>query len=434
MTYMVFETLINLCQSIIVTAFLIKCLHSKRKDKERVNYIIGVLGTFIYLEISNYVVFFESVGIYAYMIFSLIFSFALLSGTAIEKIFYNILMLCGLVGASLLGGGIVSLFTQRDYLDVVAINTSRRYITVILVQIILILIFSVVIKFKNVQKDNDSKYMIVMTFIPAVSVIICCLIVYRADKSYEINVLYTYIAVIGVIIVNIISLILLKMEQKIYDQKLKQQIMISAYQQKEKDIETILDMQKQGSKQRHEFKNIIILMKELIHDGNYEYAEQILDRYVLEHSTTYSPEIVSNNIVINYLLNRKLNQCKDCGIDMSCYVLGNISGVDDMDMYILLENLCDNAIEASEKCDNPVIQLQILPEGKKLYIEIGNSTKENVLKNNPDMNTTKEDTGSHGFGLMNVRDIIEKYEGKFNYEQQGDNYLLCKAELNTICQ
>ena len=50
------------------------------------------------------------------------------------------------------------------------------------------------------------------------------------------------------------------------------------------------------------------------------------------------------------------------------------------------------------------------------------------------MNTTKEDTGSHGFGLMNVRDIIEKYEGKLNYEQQGDNYLLCKAELNTICQ
>ena len=105
-----------------------------------------------------------------------------------------------------------------------------------------------------------------------------------------------------------------------------------------------------------------------------------------------------------------------------------------MDMYILLENLCDNAIEASEKCDHPIIQLQIMPEGKKLYIEIGNSTKENVLKNNPDMNTTKEAINSHGFGLMNVRDIINKYDGKMEYDQQGDNYLMCKVELNSICQ
>ena len=44
--------------------------------------------------------------------------------------------------------------------------------------------------------------------------------------------------------------------------------MLSAYQQKEKDIESILDMQKQNSKQRHDIKNVLVLIRELINDNS----------------------------------------------------------------------------------------------------------------------------------------------------------------------
>ena len=67
---------------------------------------------------------------------------------------------------------------------------------------------------------------------------------------------------------------------------------------------------------------------------------------------------------------------------------------------------------------------------KKWIIDTAN----NVLKNNPDMNTTKKDKGMHGFGIMNIRDIIDKYNGTINYEQQGDNYLMCRCRLKKICQ
>ncbi len=85
--------------------------------------------------------------------------------------------------------------------------------------------------------------------------------VYRSDKSYETNVIYTFVAIIGVIIVNVISIFLLIMEQNVYEQKTRQQVMLSAYQQKEEDIESILDMHRQNSKQRHDFKNVILLIK-----------------------------------------------------------------------------------------------------------------------------------------------------------------------------
>lgn len=117
-----------------------------------------------------------------------------------------------------------------------------------------------------------------------------------------------------------------------------------------------------------------------------------------------------------------------------CYVLGDITGIDDMDLYILLENLCDNAIEAAAQSNNPTIKLQISEDNGNLCIYIGNTTSDNVLKNNPHMNTTKKDKNMHGFGIMNIRDIIDKYNGTINYEQQGDNYLMCRCTLEKVCQ
>lgn len=430
----IFENAINLFQSVVVTSFLMASLGCKDKYNKKCTGIIGIVITFIYLTVSNHILYFESVGIYIYMVYSLIFSFVVLGGTIIEKIFYNIMMICCLAGSSLLGGGLVSLVVKKDFLVIIEYGTVYRYAGAVLNQLLLIFFFIFLIKIKKLLIAKDNKYMFIMSMIPAISVIVCCFMVYRSDNSYEMNVIYTFIAMAGIIIINVISVFLLIMEQKLYEQKMRQQVMLGAYQQKEKDIESILDMQKQNSKQRHDIKNVLILIRELINDEQYAKATQMLDKYSTGQKNINLAEIISNNIVLNYLLNRKINQCHDSGIDMGCYVLGDITGVDDMDLYILLENLCDNAIEAAAQSNNPAIKLQISEDNGNLCIYIGNTTSGNVLRSNPDMNTTKKDKSMHGFGIMNIRDIIDKYNGTINYEQQGDNYLMCRCRLKKICQ
>lgn len=434
MTDIIFESFMNLFQSVVVTVFLIISLGCKDKYNKKCVSAAGILITFIYLTVSNYIAYFESVGIYVYMAYSLIFSFVVLGGSVIEKIFYNVMMICCLVGSALLGGGLISLVVKKDFLNAIPFGTISRYVSVILVQILLITFLVLIVKLKTVLKEKDNKYMFIMSMIPAISVVICCFMVYRSDKSYEQNVIYTFIAMAGIIIINVISIFLLIIEQKVYEQKTRQQVMLSAYQQKEKDIESILDMHRQNSKQRHDFKNVILLIKELIRDEQYNKATEMIDKYSEGYKNNNLTEIVSDNIVLNYLLNRKINQCREAGIDMACYILGNIAGVDDMDLYILLENLCDNAIEAAGQCEKPSIKLQIAEDNASMYIDIGNTTKGNVLNNNPHMNTTKKDKNMHGFGIMNIRDIIDKYNGTINYEQQGDNYLMCRCRLKKICQ
>lgn len=434
MTDIIFESFMNLFQSVVVTMFLIISLGCKDKYNKKCVSAAGILITFIYLTVSNYIAYFESVGIYVYMAYSLIFSFVVLGGSVIEKIFYNVMMICCLVGSALLGGGLISLVVKKDFLNAIPFGTISRYVSVILVQILLITFLVLIVKLKTVLKEKDNKYMFIMSMIPAISVVICCFMVYRSDKSYEQNVIYTFIAMAGIIIINVISIFLLIIEQKVYEQKTRQQVMLSAYQQKEKDIESILDMHRQNSKQRHDFKNVILLIKELIRDEQYNKATEMIDKYSEGYKNNNLTEIVSDNIVLNYLLNRKINQCREAGIDMACYILGNIAGVDDMDLYILLENLCDNAIEAAGQCEKPSIKLQIAEDNASMYIDIGNTTKGNVLNNNPHMNTTKKDKNMHGFGIMNIRDIIDKYNGNINYEQQGDNYLMCRCTLEKVCQ
>ena len=317
----IFENVINLFQSVVVTVFLMASLGCKDKYNKKCIGIIGIVTTFIYLTVSNHIAYFESVGIYIYMIYSLIFSFWVLGGTIIEKLFYNVMMIGCLAGSALLGVGLISLVVKKDFLNAIPFGTASRYVSGILVQLLLMLFLVFFIKLKKVLKEKDNKYMFTMSMIPAISVVICCFMIYRSDKSYEMNVIYTYVAVVGIVIVNVISILLFIMEQKLYEQKIRQQVMLSAYQQKEKDIESILDMQKQNSKQRHDIKNVLILIRELIQDEKYSKALEVLDKYSTGYKNINVTEIVSNNIVLNYLLNRKINECRDNGIDMGCYVL-----------------------------------------------------------------------------------------------------------------
>ena len=150
MTDIIFESFMNLFQSVVVTVFLIISLGCKDKYNKKCVSAAGILITFIYLTVSNYIAYFESVGIYVYMAYSLIFSFVVLGGSVIEKIFYNVMMICCLVGSALLGGGLISLVVKKDFLNAIPFGTISRYVSVILVQILLITFLVLIVKLKTV--------------------------------------------------------------------------------------------------------------------------------------------------------------------------------------------------------------------------------------------------------------------------------------------
>lgn len=83
---------------------------------------------------------------------------------------------------------------------------------------------------------------------------------------------------------------------------------------------------------------------------------------------------------------------------------------DPVDMSAIFCNMVENAIESCVKCKQRVIQLKIRKEKGYVFIKMKNSC-ESVHQVGERMLSTKEDTFYHGFGLRNMQDVAQKYQG-----------------------
>lgn len=428
--YEAVEVFVNIFQAFAITYYLIKCLGVKEGKNRKCAYIKGVIVTVLYLEIMNRIIFFESVGVLIYLVVSLAFSAVFLCGNVAQKIMYNVVMMVAIVCAAMLGAGIVGVIKGTDFLKVGQYGESSRYISLVLTQVILCIFFYMIIKFKTMNEHMDNRYMMVLSIVPVVSVIICCLIVYQENKSESIRALYTLIAVVGIITVNIINMVLMSIERKVYEHNTEEELLVEAYRQKEKDIQGIIELQERYSKYKHDEKNILSLISDLADKGEMQKIKNITQKYTGEQSVE-KEVICSSNVVLNYLLNRKILQCEELRIEKTCIVLGNVEeSIADIDMYVILENLIDNAMEASLKTDKPEIYVMICRTEDTLSFNIGNSVMNGIKEINTDTQTTKEDSRKHGYGLKNIKDVVDKYNGEISYEMRRPDYIMCRVELS----
>ncbi len=101
-----------------------------------------------------------------------------------------------------------------------------------------------------------------------------------------------------------------------------------------------------------------------------------------------------------------------------------------MDLCSLLGNVLDNAISASEKCDlnSRLVEVKITAIGSRVIILVKNSIPCSVLKCNPKLSSTKSTPEEHGFGVKTIKSIVEKYNGKVDFYEEGLTFI-CLAEL-----
>ena len=93
--------------------------------------------------------------------------------------------------------------------------------------------------------------------------------------------------------------------------------------------------------------------------------------------------------------------------------------VNEMDICIILGNLFDNAIEALQKCTSKrEFSFEMKEKSNMLFIKMKNFFNGEVLKDGPVFTSTKDNNIMHGFGLTNIKDVVEKTDGKIciNYD------------------
>lgn len=197
------------------------------------------------------------------------------------------------------------------------------------------------------------------------------------------------------------------------------------YQKKieEYDRHTILEMEsatEEIRKWRHEYQNQLLLLKSYVEEGRIPELEQTLNG-LLDNIPKIERLIHTGNQELDMILNHKMTEAKKKGIDFQAQIsVPENLPFDRKDLFSLLNNLLNNAIEASEKALEPYIQLTINPFKGYLLIQIRNTCLGYLLDQNPDLKTQKEKPFLHGMGLSLIRSIAEKYSGIAYFSQKGD--------------
>lgn len=141
-----------------------------------------------------------------------------------------------------------------------------------------------------------------------------------------------------------------------------------------------------------------------------------LDEYLddLDNDLTKVDTVVkSGNIMVDAILNSKLSlaRSRKININAKATVPTELS-ISEIDLCVILGNLLDNAMEACLKLDNEEerhIRVYIDIKRDQIYISVTNTCGGNVHKQNGRYLSGK--TGNHGFGLMRVDRLIDKYGG-----------------------
>ena len=178
---------------------------------------------------------------------------------------------------------------------------------------------------------------------------------------------------------------------------------------------------------RHDMKNHLIVI-----DG---YASQHNDRKIHEYIHNISEDLSLTNTVdsgshiVSALIAEKEDKAKSQNIRCEINISTPGINIDDFSITTIIGNLFDNAIKAASECEHGWIRFSLTQTGSYMNIVIENSYSENIIENNGEFTSTKNDKVlPHGIGIKNVRKVVSNLNGQIDFSY-ANGYFSVKAEL-----
>ena len=188
----------------------------------------------------------------------------------------------------------------------------------------------------------------------------------------------------------------------------------------------------------HDIKRHLLSIKELADendcDGIEHYIDNLYSEYEVKNIKKYS-----NHKLVNAIINRYAKVFTDSGITFNCDIRNiDFSFISDNDLTSLLDNLLENALEASRDSEEKKVELLIAPTNVN-YISISLSNTCSAAPNikNGKLITTKKKSAPHGYGIKSIKRIADKYDGdvSFDYDDTSSQFIariILKKELDTL--
>lgn len=287
-------------------------------------------------------------------------------------------------------------------------------------------------KYANGLKNIGARYwvlFIVIMFFDASVILILgdfILSTLQAERRY-LSVFSYWCVVIGLLI-QLVLLINTLVTRNVHkeNEKLAKQFLES-----QKEHYQYLEKREHETKKfRHDIKNHLILLENLINNQKYDEAEEYL-KTINEKVSTFSNQVSVNNGIADAILNRFYIEAQEKGIVLK------VSGHFPMDCYItaydictILSNLLSNAILAETEAEGKEVLVHIKYTDDKVLLTVENDYAHELDEVDGMFKTTKKDSLGHGYGLSNVKECAEKNGGYVSISTENQRFKVMIMMLN----
>lgn len=435
--------------AVCMTAFFYPFMAGKKEQrKSRIKKVLMVFLIYILMCIVN-----MSTSVYGWLCIIIVFILLVAASKFLDidrecafflgVIFFCIRNLSALIMRSIsyfLDKYLVQRTEVAEKIENIFRNAALNYLLVAVLQIILfsVMLYAVVRLLKKKTMELHIKELCYLLLIPItgilfVNIISKILLIVNENLVFQLYEQFpVFLGIVPVvaalfyagILITIVSyqkMIGLQEEKEKY---FVEQQQVHAIQERMEEVEQFYH----GIRQmKHEMKNHLTNIKGLVRNGSYEDIEQYIDQ-MDESMNVFELTIKTGNTVTDVIVNDKQKAAEKQGIQFqSEFSYPKSDGYNAYDIGVIINNLLQNALEACEKMAEGKKYIYLSGRQKKKFylINVKNSFEgEGTFdtKTNLPLSTKEKDISLHGIGLSNVKREVDKYMGDVDIRAKKNEF------------
>ena len=421
-----FEFSVNVVEMAIELWFLTKYFGSKYSGIKKIAaFTVGLIVSVGVITYLNTLYIYEGfLGLIFILIFFL-YALFFLKGDPYTKLFISGFINCIVYFISLFSTLCIAELFTHDY-SVLYGMTTERVILIAMTKVLLIAACIILLKYKfqNIAKRGNMLILIIMPIIAEMSMVgIMKVFLQYGQLKREL-----LLATVSVMLANVLTYYVFIKINKDVEAETERNALLQKYENDMRHAAEVENLYKKTCGIRHDLLLHFTTLKGLLGSDESK-ASRYIDMVTKNQIETIKLLVKTDNDTFDALVNAKIAICDKLGITVQTRVMNkSLDKLEQDEIAVILGNLFDNAIEASKNSKKKHIELDVQTQGQYLVISMLNSIDTSVLKNNKLLTTTKDEKEYHGYGIKNIKSIVEAHHGMIDYYEEN-SYFCCDIYL-----
>lgn len=405
-----------LCFKIFIDYF------SKQKTSKKFRFIIFIICVGLSLTPNKVLKPIVYIGA-GFLFYKINYNETLFKSSIITSIFWISVMVLKTIG--------IAIVVSKGNLKSEAIN-SYNYFSSLEIMIFSVLVFiatALLYKYFKSYKDINRKHFISIFFPICVNILSLAIVsANKNNKEFNSNIINGFsVFFMGILMIfsNIFMIVLFRKitrDNRVY---IENRAMKEKMDMEYRYYSKMKENQERVRQLYHDMKNHMVCINNLSNN------DENLNEYINEINSEIKKcesSFNTGNIIVDIILNEKKDICISKNINFTAHIeFKKCEFIKVNDVCTIFSNLIDNAIEACDKIDNDekyIILKSSYINQNFFVMKIENSKFNNIEIKNGNLLTYKEDKLTHGIGIDNVKNTIDKYDGEIDINYDNKQFVV----------